>query len=155
MTVVKPNGCTAILAAPGTYPRPVRRSEVGANPTLSRNCDASAPAEDEPGRLLFAVELSPRRKGGSRGTARRATSLRFNAEVFYVQKQVRRGSGRGSSRSRGSGRRLTPGGDADPDRLALTHRNRGSVRDRRGQAGRGGRQPVELPEERSDDEALG
>ena len=69
MTVVKPNGWTAILAAPGTYPRPVRRSEAGANPALSRNCDASAPAGDEPGRLLFADELSPRRKGGSRGTA--------------------------------------------------------------------------------------
>ena len=70
MTVVEPNGWTAILAAPGTYPRPVKaqrsRCESGAVPQL--RC-LLLTAEDEPGRLLFADELSPRRKGGSRGTA--------------------------------------------------------------------------------------
>ena len=59
----------AILGGPGTYPRPVcsqrSRCESGAVPQL--RCPQLR--GDEPGRLGHADELSPRRKGGSRGTA--------------------------------------------------------------------------------------
>ena len=63
------------------------RSEAGANPALSRNCDALL-REDEPGRLLPADELSPRRKGGSRGDSRRATSLRYTRRFFMVRYRI-------------------------------------------------------------------
>ena len=46
---------------PATRPGGTERSEAGANPALSRNCDA--PPGDEPGRLHRAADSSPRRKG--------------------------------------------------------------------------------------------
>ena len=52
---------------PGRWRAQRSRCESGAVPQL--RCLRLEPAEDEPGRLLSADELSPRRKGGSRGAA--------------------------------------------------------------------------------------
>ena len=116
MTVVKPNGWTAILAAPGTYPRPVRRSEAGANPALSRNCDASASGGGRARSPALCRRTQPSEEGRFARHRRRATSLRFNAEVFMFKSRYRRGSGPGGCSSLAApaaaphaGRRCRPG----------------------------------------------
>ena len=131
-----------------------------AKPVRLRRCPATAmpPPGDEPGRLLLADELSPRRKGGSRGDSRRATSLRSTKRRFFMV------TGTGSPgrspwrRARllaaAAARRAPTRSAADADHLALADGDGGSVRDRRGQAGRRGRRPVELPGERPAHEAL-
>ena len=134
---------------------------AAAKPVRIRRCPATVmpaplPAGDEPGRLHPADELSPRRKGGSRGAAAEpppsasrggflCSHSRF-AGTLALAALVARVPAR-----RPPGRRRRP----TPDRLALADRDRGSLRDRRGQAGRRGRQPVRLPDERPAHEALG
>ena len=61
-------------------PAGTEAAKSGANPALSRNCDA--PLGDESGRPFCAeTNVSPRRKGGSGGPGRRASSS-ADAEVF-------------------------------------------------------------------------
>src|SRR5438045_2379614 len=61
-------------------PAGAEAAKSGANPALSRNCDA--PLGDESGRPFCAeTNVSPRRKGGSGGPGRRASSS-ADAEVF-------------------------------------------------------------------------
>src|SRR5437764_14296030 len=61
-------------------PAGTEAAKSGANPALSRNCDA--PLGDESGRPFCAeTNVSSRRKGGSGGPGRRASSS-ADAEVF-------------------------------------------------------------------------
>src|SRR5262249_12947904 len=101
----------------------------------------------------LADELSPREEGRFARRRRRATSLRSTRRFLYEHTKVRRGSGPGPARPRGA-RRGPPHGNPTADRLAVTDRDRRPVRDRRREAGRRGRRPVELPGERAEDEAL-
>ena len=127
------------------------RCESGAVPQL--RCLRSG--GDEPGRLLSAVELSPRRKGGSRGSAAGPPPSASRGGFLWSEAgSPGRSPWRLSSSRRRGRRHRHRGGDPDPDRLALADGDRGSVRDRRRQAGRRGRRPVELPGERAEDEAL-
>jgi hypothetical protein len=62
------------MVMPGQAPGRRVDSEAGVIPVLSRNCDAPQGASQVA--CDASVEFSPRRKGGSGGTGRRASSLR-------------------------------------------------------------------------------
>ncbi len=145
----------AILASPGTYPRPVEaqrsRCEPGAVPQLRCPC-APRPGTSQ-------VACSPPTNSALGGRAVRAAPPpshlpSLHAEVFMFRFRYAAALALAALALAAPGRR-PPLGDPDADRLPLPDRDRGSVRDRRRQASGGGRQPVELPGRRTDDEAVG
>ena len=101
---------TYAVSSPRRAHIPGRRtsSEAGANPALSRNCDASQATtrEDEPGRLPTPDERQPSEEGRFAVTAAEPTSS-AHAEVFYGHKKEARGT-RPRARVSSSSRRTRP-----------------------------------------------
>src|SRR5207244_10704473 len=86
-----------MLGRPGTYPRPVQRRR---SPVRIRRCPATAMPRlgDESGRPFCAeTNVSPRRKGGSGGPGRRASSS-ADAEVFVSGQTIDSRPGRSPRR---------------------------------------------------------